>query len=130
MKKLYKYIPLILIFVGLLHFINCGGADKPNKSLLPGKEYTVTISWDENHESLVNSPGGGYIVYCCRDPNFSLSDPGIVICDVPYESGLHSPTSATVTLVSGTWFIKIVAYMELDGIAYSSPSVQKSVFLP
>ncbi|MHA2092207.1 MAG: hypothetical protein ACW98K_15245, partial [Candidatus Kariarchaeaceae archaeon] len=97
---------------------------------LLGKEYTVTVSWDENHESLVNGPGGGYIVYCSRDPDYSLTDPEIVIRDVPYESGLHSPTSTTVTLVSGTWFIKVVAYMELDGITYSSPSVQKSVFLP
>jgi len=130
MKKLYKYVPFILLLVGLLYFSNCGNSNKSEQSNLPSKEYTVTISWDENHESLVNSPGGGYIVYCCKDQNFSVDDLGVVISEVPYESGSLSPTSTKVTLVSGTWFIKVVAYMELDGMTISSPSVQKSVFLP
>lgn len=127
MKKLYKYIPLILVFVGLLHFSNCGGS---RSEQLLGIEYEVTVSWDENHESLLNGPGGGYIVYCSKEPHFSLTDPEVITRNVPYASGALSPTSTTVDLESGTWYIKVVAYMELEGTAYSSPSVQKSVFLP
>ena len=130
MKKQYSYVLFFLIIFGLLHFTNCDNSNESEQHQLPGKEYTVTISWDENHESLVNSPGGGYTVYCCENPNFALTDPDAIISEVPYESGSRSPTSTTFTLESGTWYVKVIAYMDLDGMTHSLPSVEKSVSLP
>jgi hypothetical protein len=130
MQKPYKYVPFVLILIGILYFSNCGNSKESDQPDLPGTEYTVTISWDENHETLVNRLGGGYIVYCCKDSNFTVDDSGVVICEVPCQNGSSSPTSTKVTLESGTWYIKVVAYIELDGMTVSSPSIEKSIYLP
>ena len=92
--------------------------------------YDVTVSWDKNVESLVNSLGGGYKVYYSENSGFSIDDSDISVKDVPLASGDFAPTSTTLSLTAGTWYIKIVAYFSLNEGASSLPAEQKSVTLP
>ena len=128
MNKLHT--PVFFILLALLFVSSCGNETNTAQPPVPGKSYTVTITWDENHENLVNSAGGGFKVYHSREQHFSLHDTGVTVHDVPYETGMYAPTSTDITLTSGTWYIKVAAYMDLNGTVISSPSTEQIVSLP
>lgn len=88
---------------------------------------TVAVSWDTNRESGVNSAGGGYKVYHSTTSGFSVS--GASFVDVPYVSGPSAPTSTTLSLATGTHYIKVVAYSTVNPSG-SAASTQISVTVP
>ncbi|MFP3874856.1 MAG: hypothetical protein ACLFV1_10415 [Thiohalophilus sp.] len=73
---------------------------------------TVVVSWDANREAGVNDTDGGYRVYHSTTSGFRIEDADEVV-DVPHDSGT-TPTSTTLTLSSGTHYIKVVAYSALN----------------
>jgi hypothetical protein len=73
---------------------------------------TVAISWNANHETGVNSAGGGYLVAVSGQP----------VLTVPYTSGTSAPTSTTLSLPSGTYTISVSAYAALDAHGGTSGS--------
>jgi hypothetical protein len=83
---------------------------------------TITISWNPNRETLVNTVGGGYRVY------YSTTTPvpvGAPFVDVPYVTGSFAPTSADIAgLPSGTYYLVVVAYSAQN--ASGNTSVQTS----
>ena len=105
----------------LMLFFSCGscGSDDDD-DVAPGKPYTV--SWNANREKAVNSSGGGYRVYYSQVQGFDISNAAFV--DVPWVSG-QTPTTADITLTSGTWFIKVTAYSALNGGSNSKPSEEQ-----
>jgi len=107
-----------------------GGDGNGGDSITEPDEYTVTVSWKANLEKLVNSSGGGYRVYYSKNPGFSINDTGVKVADVPYISGPTAPTSTSLTLDKGTWYVKVVAYINLHGESKSLPSEEKSITLP
>lgn len=123
-KPLNFFLTFILLILILPLLVECGGAGGD------GGTSSITVSWSANHETLVNDLGGGYKVYYSKNPGFSLNDPGVYIKEIPYVSGSQSPTSTTLKLENGTWYIKIVAFMDLNGECVSLPSVQRSITLP
>lgn len=88
---------------------------------------TVAVSWDANRESGVNSAGGGYKVYHSTTSGFSIS--GASFVDVPYVTGPNAPTSTTLSLASGTHYIKVVAYSAVNPSG-SAASAQIAVTVP
>ncbi len=66
--------------------------------------YAVTLSWASNHESGINSAGGGYQVSVSGQPTIN----------VPYTSGPTAPTTTTFSLHEGTYIVSIRAYAMLD----------------
>lgn len=87
----------------------------------PGKTYEVLVSWTANHEKAVNQTGGGYTVSYGRTWDF-VFDSGTKI-DVPYVSGNSAPTSTTLGLTAGTYYIRIKAYSSLNGPGVTTGSV-------
>jgi len=80
----------------------------------------VLISWTANHETAVNSAGGGYRIDYSTDPSFPVGQTTTV--DVPYVSGPTAPVSAPLTgLAAGNYCIRITAYSTLNPTG--SPSV-------
>ncbi|MEX1057652.1 MAG: hypothetical protein WED11_07965 [Natronospirillum sp.] len=110
----FLLIPLALLIGG------CGAEARASI------DSTVTLSWDANRESGVNSTGGGYRVYHSTTSGFHIDNANVT--DVPHASGT-TPTSTTLTLSSGTHYIKIAAYSAFnpDG---STPSNQLTVTAP
>jgi hypothetical protein len=65
----------------LVIFSNCGGSPSATQ---------LVVNWDANHETGVNSPGGGYRVYYAFSPSVNTSTASFL--DVPYVSGSQAPT--------------------------------------
>lgn len=126
----YHIILFTLFVMFLLSLINCGGNGGPAIPGGPVETSTITIKWNANHETLVNTSGGGFRVYYSKSPGFSPNDPGVWMKDVQYVSGPQSPTSTTLTLENGTWYIRVCAYMDLNGVTVSEPSAEKIIILP
>lgn len=87
--------------------------------------HAVTLSWTPNHETGVNSAGGGYRVSISGQP----------MINVPYTSGPTAPTSAVTTLQTGTYAVTVTAFAALDaqgGLAgsVSAPSQPLIVNVP
>lgn len=84
-----------------------GGGSAPASTL-----HSVTLSWQANRESGVNSAGGGYLV--------TISGQAAPI-DVPYNptTGV-TPTTTTVSLYSGSYTATVKAYAALDSAGGSS----------
>ena len=102
---------LLIISVGI--FLASCNRGSSSSSPLPRTD--VTVSWDANRETAVNSPGGGYKVYSSTISGFNISDSGVSVVDAPYVSGALAPTSASVPLVKGaTNYIRIAAYSALN----------------
>jgi uncharacterized repeat protein (TIGR02543 family) len=92
---------------------------------------TVTISWDANREAAVNRSGGGYRVYYSQINNFNISDLSTKFKDVPYQSGTYAPTSASLFLTAGTWYVKVVGYSNLGGtVIYGDIAGIISIYVP
>lgn len=100
-----------------------GGASAP-----PPAWHNVTLSWVANHETGVNSIGGGYLISISGQ-----SAPAPV--SVAYISGLTAPTSTTVSLYTGIYSATVTAFASLDlngGTTGSSsiPSSTLSINVP
>ena len=80
------------------------GSGEGGSSATPGANRSVTLAWAPNHETGVNSAGGGYQVAISGQPTIN----------VPYTSGLTAPTSTVVTLHSGRYRMTVSAYAALD----------------
>lgn len=78
-----------------------GGGGSPPPPPVP---VAVTIAWDANRETGVNSAGGGYQVSISGQPTQ----------DVPYTSGSAVPTSTQVLLSRGSYTVTVRAYAALD----------------
>ncbi len=95
----------------------------------------VTVTWDANRESAVNSTGGGYRVYYSTSFGFNPGDAGVTEINVPYVSGNAAPTSTDISLPPGTYCFKVAAYSALTppggvGGSVSEPSAEVSVRVP
>src|SRR5215831_9946110 len=92
----------------------------------------VRVSWTANREAAVNRSGGGYKVYYSKTPGFDIA--GAKSLNVPYQSGQMAPSSGTLNLSSGTYYIKVVAYSSIVGTSgtpsSSQPSAEVSVVVP
>ena len=83
--------------------------------------HTVTLTWAPNHESGVNSTGGGYQVSISGQPTIN----------VPYTA----PTSTIVLLNTGTYTVTVRAFAALDAQggstgSLSAPSTPITVKVP
>ena len=115
---------IVTIFI-LILLPGCGGGNGGKG--VPPSSNTITVSWNPNKEKLVNSPGGGYKLYYSRSAGFNPATPGVTVIDLPYISGSFSPTSKILTLSKGTWYCKLTAYINLNGVVTSLPSAEKSI---
>jgi hypothetical protein len=111
----------LLLAAMALTLAACGGSS----STKPAANHQVTISWAPNHEAGVNKAGGGYRV---------IVDGGAPI-SVPYVSGATAPTSADVTLFTGSHTVTVSAFAALDAQggatgSQSLPSQSLAVIVP
>jgi hypothetical protein len=105
---------LLIVLSGIV-LCSCGGGGGGGSSTpRPITNHDVTISWAANHETGVNSAGGGYRVAISGHPAI----------DVPYVSGPTAPTSAPpITLQTGTYTVTVTAFAALDTQGLASGSV-------
>jgi hypothetical protein len=115
---------IVTIFI-LIQLPGCGGEN--GSRVAPPTGTTITVSWNPNKEKLVNSPGGWYKLYYSQSAGFNPAAPGATAIDLPYISGSFSPTSKNFTLSKGTWYCKLTAYINLNGVVTSFPSEEKSI---
>lgn len=121
---LFRYLaPVILVLSGTFSIIGCGGGGSGGGPT----NLDVTVSWEQNRETAVNSLGGGYRVYYSTTENFNITNANVV--DVLYVSGPATPTSIIISLSSGTYYFKVVAYSNLNPSG-SGPSRETSVSVP
>lgn len=113
------------VAVVLTVLFGCGGGGGGGGP--PAVSRSVQVSWTANRETAVNSPGGGYRVYSSRTTGFDIATASVV--DVPYSAGASAPTSTLITLLTGTNFIKVVAYSALNP-GGSAPSAEASIVVP
>ena len=96
-------VRLIAASACVLVLSGCGSGEG-GSSATPGANRSVTLAWAPNHETGVNSAGGGYQVAISGQPAIN----------VPFTSGLAAPTSTVVTLHSGKYQVTVSAYAALD----------------
>ncbi len=114
MSKSFHATILLLVALAIG---SCGGG---------GASRQVTISWDANRDKVVNAAGGGYIIYYSQESGFDVT--GASSTEVPYVSGSTAPTSTTLSLSEGVWYIRISAYGIWNGeTRQSEPSTQLMV---
>ncbi|MDH3310680.1 MAG: hypothetical protein OEM48_04090 [Gammaproteobacteria bacterium] len=109
--------------VTLLGLAACGGGGGGGGS---GTTSSVQVSWTANRETAVNSPGGGYKVYYSSTAGFNIASANVI--DVPYAAGA-TPTSTTLSLLTGTHYIKVIAYSTLNP-GGSTPSAEIAITAP
>ena len=118
-----KYIMFLGISLALsISLLGCGGSGSPPT---PVTTHSVTLTWAPNHESGVNSAGGGYQVSISGQP----------MINVPYVSGPTATTSATTSLQTGSYVVTVRAYAALDpqggrAGSQSAPSQSLTVIVP
>lgn len=99
-KKLINFI-FFFCMTGVLLISGCSsGGGGPSRN--------VAVTWNANKDVTVNTVGGGYLVYYSDQQGFDTSSANSV--DVPYASGASTPTSTTLNLSTGKWYILVVAY--------------------
>ena len=122
------------VFIASTLVAACGGGGgggtnsvAPLPSLGPPGFHSVTISWQPNHETGVNSAGGGYLVTVSGQP---------AAINVPYNaaSGV-TPTSTTLSLYTGIYSATVQAYATLDANggatgSTSAPSAPLTITVP
>ena len=120
------YSSLLLFFA--LALVGCTGGPRPSALGLADTfgDLSTTVRWDANHETAVNSPGGGYRIFFSKDSNADLANCRTV--DVPYVSGPLAPTTGVMDHISpGTYYVRVVAYSAMSppggtGGSASTPS--------
>lgn len=132
----YLFIPLIFLF-GIISIIASGGGGDgtPPPPLVCDGGSAVTVAWNANRETAVNSSGGGYVVYFSQSSGFNPGDSNVCSQDVPYVSGTTAPTSAIIEPPSGTWYVRVAATSQLNapgatGGSESAASSQTTVVVP
>ena len=131
---------LIMAVVPALLLISCGGGDgtgpvPASSPATPPTIRNVTISWNPNRETAVNTTGGGYKVYYSSTSGFNITDTGVSVIDVPFVAPPRAPTSVNIDLLSGRYYFRVVAYSALispwgSGGSTSMPSAQISILVP
>jgi len=72
---------------------------------------SVTISWPQNKETIVNRAGGGYRVYISYNSGFNIGDAGVFrIVDVAFNGTLTPTTVMTNLLSNPAYYVKITSY--------------------
>lgn len=113
-----KFQILLLALISLA-VISCDGTGTST----PPPTYNVSVNWNANRETAVNTTGGGYTVYYSTSAGFNIGDAGVTSIDVPYVSGALAPSAITVKLATaGTYYFKIIAYSALNPPGGSSGS--------
>lgn len=113
-----KFFRIFVLFFAVAVLGSCGGGGGSSKQ--------VTVSWDANAESAVNTTGGGYILYYSQTSGFDVSTAQST--NVPYVSGSTAPTTVTLMLSTGTWYLRLSAYGLSKGATITStPCAQVSV---
>lgn len=110
---------LILVGLSALILSACGGGGGGSSAPAPTL-HTVTLNWQANRETGVNSAGGGYLV--------SISGQSAPI-NVPFNAATGTtPTTTSVSLYTGSYTATVQAYAALDsaGGATGSTSVVSS----
>ena len=139
----YRFLPgrsagLLISLLATLVLAACsgGGGSPPPQAPVPvAVNATVTVNWTASPDAEVNAMGGGYRVYYSSNAGFALTDAGVQMVDVPYN-GIATPTTAQLNInLSGTWYIKVVAYSALtppggNGGSVSTPTTQLAVVVP
>lgn len=135
----YLFMPLIMLF-GIISIIASGGGGgeeppPPPPPLVCDGGSAVTVSWNANRETAVNSSGGGYVVYFSQSSGFNPGDSNVCSQDVPYVSGTTAPTSTVIDPPSGTWYVRVTATSQLNapgttGGTESAASSQTTVIVP
>ncbi len=92
-----------VVLIALAQLAGCGGGGGGGSNPPPGP-HTVTLTWAPNHETGVNSAGGGYHVSISGRPTIN----------VPYVSGPTAPTSTVTILQTGTYTVTVTAFAALD----------------
>jgi hypothetical protein len=128
---------LALIVLPALLQISCGNGDSSadTTTVSPPTIRAVTVSWNANRETAVNTTGGGYKVYYSTTSGFDISDAGVGVVDVPFVAPPATPTSVSLQLVSGQYYFRVVAYSGLvapwgSGGSTSAPSAQIALLVP
>lgn len=103
---------------------SCGSA-KESSTPPPVTDHVVTLAWAPNHETGVNSAGGGYQVMISGQPTIIA----------PFTSGLTAPTSVVVTLQTGVYLVTVSAFAALDAQggdagSLSEPSQPYTLIVP
>jgi len=141
MNSLIRYQKLtallaLIVFSAMLQ-ISCGngGSNADTTIVSPPTIRAVTVSWNANRETAVNTPGGGYKVYYSTASGFDISDAGVGVVDVPFVAPPATPTSTSLQLVSGQYYFRVVAYTALvapwgSGGSISAPSAQVALLVP
>jgi len=115
-----------VVVIALVQLAGCGGGGGGGgASGPPPGPHTVTLNWAPNHQTGVNSAGGGYQVSITGQPTIN----------VPYVSGPTAPTSTLTTLSTGTYTATVRAYAALDAQggsagSFSAPSQSIVVNVP
>jgi hypothetical protein len=96
----------VVLVLGACGGGGAGGGGTTSSGGAPGSGVprSVTIAWDANRETGVNSPGGGYLVAISGRPTLTVA----------YALGAAAPTSTTVVLDPGTYAVTVRAYAALD----------------
>ncbi len=102
----------VVVLIALAQLSGCGGGGGGTSGPPPGP-HTVTLSWAPNHETGVNTAGGGYHVSISGQP----------MINVPYVSGPTAPTSTVTILQTGTYTVTVTAFATLDAQGGSAGSV-------
>ena len=98
------------------------------KSVSTAASHDVKLSWQPNREAAVNRAGGGYTIYYSTTANAPAASTTEV--SVPYVSGAAAPTTATLNLMPGTYYIRISAFSALNGGTLSEASPEITVSVP
>lgn len=111
--------------------VSCGDRDTGTPSTIR----TVTVSWNANRETAVNTTGGGYKVYYSTSSGFAITDAGVSVVNVPFVVPPMAPTSINLQLRTGKYYFRVVAYSALtapweSGGSTSAPSTQISLVVP
>jgi len=111
-----RLLPCRLVVAGLCVVVlaSCGSGDG-GSGTPPGTSRTVTLAWTPNHETGVNSAGGGYQVAISGQPAIH----------VPFTSGLAAPTSTVIALQTGTYTVTVSAFAALDSQGGSTGSLSE-----
>jgi hypothetical protein len=124
-RTLKSALKLLWVCATLVIFSNCGG--NPSATQL-------VLNWDANHESAVNSAGGGYRVYYAFSPGVDTTQASFL--DVPFVSGTLAPTTVTFTNPGqATYYFRVVAYSTFspptgNTVRRSSDSAEISIGFP
>ena len=121
-KSVFLFIPIISV----MFISGCGGSSSSGGSTGAG---SYRINWSANKEASVNRTGGGYKVQYANNTSFT----GNLEKDVPFVSGSLAPTSCDLVFdpatQSGTWYVRVIAYSDIDATSVSTASQRISILV-